>query len=68
MNEYKRVILVSLQYNSFSFPLQDFMDMEYIVLETYDEFINQGFVQAIGNEYILVRKNTVKRFRLSEAT
>ncbi|WP_106830320.1 6-bladed beta-propeller [Parabacteroides pacaensis] len=35
--------------------LQDFMDVEYIPLETNDEFINQGFVQAIGKEFILVR-------------
>jgi hypothetical protein len=34
--------------------LQDFMDVEYIPLETNDEFINQGFVQAIGKEIILV--------------
>jgi hypothetical protein len=35
--------------------LQDFMDVEYIPLETTDEFINQGFVQAIGKEIILVK-------------
>ncbi|MDL2265329.1 6-bladed beta-propeller [Parabacteroides sp. OttesenSCG-928-G21] len=35
--------------------LQDFMDVEYIPLETNDEFINRGFVQAIGKEIILVR-------------
>lgn len=34
--------------------LQDFMDVEYIALETNDDFINQGFVQAIGREKILV--------------
>ena len=33
--------------------LQDFMDVEYVVLETNDEFINQGSVRAIGNNYIL---------------
>lgn len=39
--------------------LQDFMDVEYIPLETNDEFINQGFVQDVGEKYILVknRKN-----------
>ena len=39
--------------------LQDFMDVEYILLETNDEFINQGFVQDVGEKYILVknRKN-----------
>ncbi|WP_085536518.1 6-bladed beta-propeller [Massilibacteroides vaginae] len=35
--------------------LQDFMDVEYIALETNDEFVNQGFVQAIGEKNILVR-------------
>jgi hypothetical protein len=35
--------------------LQDFMDVEYITLETNDEFVNQGFVQDIGKEYILVK-------------
>lgn len=35
--------------------LQDFMDVEYIALETKDDFVNQGFVQAIGEKYILVR-------------
>lgn len=35
--------------------LQDFMDVEYIALETNDNFVNQGFVQAIGKEVILVK-------------
>ena len=35
--------------------LQDFMDVEYIALETNDDFLNQGFVQDIGKEMILVR-------------
>ena len=34
--------------------LQDFMDVEYIALETSDEFLTQGVVEAIGSEYILV--------------
>ncbi|MDR1369860.1 MAG: 6-bladed beta-propeller [Dysgonamonadaceae bacterium] len=34
--------------------LQDFMDVEYIALETNDDFVNQGFVQAISKEIILV--------------
>lgn len=34
--------------------LQDFMDVEYIPLETNDEFINQGYVQAVGKKYIIV--------------
>lgn len=35
--------------------LQDFMDVEYIALETKDDFINQGFVQDIGKDIILVK-------------
>ena len=34
--------------------LQDFMDVEYIPLETNDEFVNQGCVQAVGEKYIIV--------------
>lgn len=30
------------------------MDVEYIPLETNDEFINQGYVQAVGEKYIIV--------------
>jgi len=35
--------------------LQDFMDVEYIALETTDEFLNQGFVMDIGKEVILIK-------------
>lgn len=38
--------------------LQDFMDVEYVALETNDEFLNQGFVQDIGKETILVKNRT----------
>ena len=38
--------------------LQDFMDVEYIALETNDDFLNQGFVQGIGKEIILVKNRT----------
>ena len=38
--------------------LQDFMDVEYIALETNDEFVNQGRVLDIGKKIILV-KNTI---------
>ena len=34
--------------------LQDFMDVEYIPMETNDEFVNQGYVNAIGEKYIIV--------------
>ena len=35
--------------------LQDFMDVEYIPLETNDEFVNQGFVQAVGQDVVIVK-------------
>jgi len=35
--------------------LQDFMEVEYIPLETTDDFITLGIVMAIGKEIILVR-------------
>jgi hypothetical protein len=35
--------------------LQDFMDVEYISLETNDEFLCQGLVQDIGKEFVVVR-------------
>lgn len=46
-----------------SFPkkeliLQDFMDVEYIPLETNDEFVTQGAVMAIGEKYIVVKNWT----------
>ena len=34
--------------------LQDFMDVEYIKLETNDDFLNQGIVADVGKEIILV--------------
>ncbi len=52
------MITVDVTKNSFpkkELVLQDFMDVEYIPLETNDEFVNQGFVQAVGKEFILVK-------------
>lgn len=51
--------LITVDVTKNSFPkkeliLQDFMDVEYIPLETNDEFINQGAVQAVGKKYIIV--------------
>ena len=34
--------------------LQNFMDVEYIPLETKDEFLCQGVVRTVGKEYIIV--------------
>ena len=30
------------------------MDVEYIPLETNDEFVNQGYVNAVGEKFIVV--------------
>ena len=35
--------------------LQDFMDVEYVPLETTNEFLCQGFVQDVTENYIIVR-------------
>jgi hypothetical protein len=35
--------------------LQDFMDVEYVALETADEFLTQGVVEDIGKELIVAR-------------
>ena len=37
--------------------LQDFMDVEYVVLETSDDFLCQGLVDDIGEDFIIVRNN-----------
>ena len=44
---------VSADYPKKELILQDFMDVEYIALETTDEFLTQGLVQDVGKEYIL---------------
>lgn len=46
---------VTAKYPKKELILQDFMDVEYIALETNDDFVNQGFVQDIGKEIILVK-------------
>ena len=38
--------------------LQDFMDVEYIPLETNNEFVTQGVVMAIDKKYIIVKNWT----------
>lgn len=51
------VITVDVTKNNFpkkELIIQDFMDVEYIPLQTTDDFINQGFVQEIGKEIIVV--------------
>ncbi|NDV60659.1 6-bladed beta-propeller [Bacteroides sp. 519] len=46
---------VAASYPQKELVLQNFMNVEYIALETNDEFITQGDVKAIGNKCILVK-------------
>ena len=46
---------VTASYPKKELILQDFMNVEYIPLETNDEFITQGRVRAVGKEFILVQ-------------
>ena len=48
---------ISQNYPKKELVLQDFMDVEYIPLETNDEFITQGDVMAIDNKYIVKNWN-----------
>ncbi len=56
-NEATNVVMVDIagNYPKKELLLQDFMDVEYIPLETNDEFVTQGDVMAVGKEYILVK-------------
>lgn len=45
---------VTASYPKKEFVLQDLMDVEYIALESRDEFLCQGIVQAAGKEHIVV--------------
>ena len=49
------IVDVSKSYPKKELILQDFMDVEYIALETTDEYLTQGLVQGVGKEYLLVR-------------
>ena len=49
------VVDVTKSYPKKELILQDFMDVEYIALETNDEFLTQGLVMAVGKEYLLVK-------------
>jgi hypothetical protein len=45
---------VTASYPKKELILQDFMDVEYIPLETSDTFLTQGFIQTIGKDIIIV--------------
>ena len=46
---------VTARYPEKELILQDFMDIEYVALETNDDFLNQGVVRGVGKEIIPVR-------------
>jgi hypothetical protein len=48
------IVDVTKSYPQKELILQDFMDVEYIPLETNDEFLTQGRVMAIGKNILLV--------------
>jgi hypothetical protein len=50
---------VSKSYPKKELILQNFMDVEYISLETNNDFINQGIVMDIGEKFILVKNNVM---------
>ena len=43
---------VKADYPEKEWVVQDFLDVEYIPLETNDEFITQGSVKAIGKRFV----------------
>ena len=45
---------VKADYPEKEWVVQDFLDVEYIPLETNEEFITQGSVKAIGKRFVLV--------------
>jgi len=50
---------VTKKYPKKELILQDLFDIEYIPLETSDEFITMGYIQAIGDEIIIVRNRSM---------
>ena len=46
---------VTANYPKKELILQDFMDVEYISLETTDKSVCQGFIQAVGKDIVIVR-------------
>lgn len=46
---------VNAKYPHKGLMLQDIMDVEYVPLESTDEFLCQGIVQAVGKDHLLVR-------------
>lgn len=55
---------VTANYPKKELILQDFMDVEYIPLETNDEFITSGHIRAIGKEMIIVNNRTPNPYNI----
>jgi len=53
-NEDFITVKVTASYPQKELILQDFMDVEYILLEDADEFITQGVVRDVGKDFIIV--------------
>ena len=49
------LVNVAKSYPEKELILQDFMDVEYIALETTDDFLTQGMVMAVGTDILLVK-------------
>lgn len=54
-SNYLITVDVTKSYPEKELILQDFLDVEYIPLETNHEFVTQGVVMAIGDKYLLVK-------------
>lgn len=52
------IVDVTKNYPEMKLILQDFMEVEYISLETTDEFLTQGVVKTVGKEILLVTNRT----------
>ena len=50
---------VNAKYPKKELILQDFMDVEYIALESSDEYITQGVIKAVGEKVIIVSNRSV---------
>jgi hypothetical protein len=52
------IVDVTASYPKKELILQDFMDVEYIPLETTDEFITQGLLLDVGKKFVIVKNRT----------
>ena len=50
------IVDVTKNYPEKDLIVQDFFDVEYVVLETTDDFLMQGLVKAIGKKTYFCRK------------